>query len=59
MAGSVAPAGAGAEDGVCFVDEHDAGCELFGKGEDGSDVLFAFADVHVVDICDWSVKEHE
>ena len=56
VAGAVGAAGAGAEDGVGFVDEDDAGRELFGEGEDGPDVLFAFADVHVVDIWDWSVK---
>ena len=50
MAGAVAAAAAGAEDGVGFVDEDDAGSEFFGEAEDCSDVLFAFADVHVVDI---------
>ncbi len=46
-----AAAAAGAEDGVGFVDKDDAGGEFFGKGKDGADILFAFADVHVVDVC--------
>ena len=51
MAGAVtAAAAAGAQDGIGFVDEDDAGGEFFGEAEDGADVLLAFADVHVVDV---------
>lgn len=36
-------AAAGAEEGVDFVDENDAGGEFFGDGEEGADQLFTFA----------------
>ena len=51
MASAVAGAAAGAEDGVGLIDKDDARCQLFCEAEDGFDVFFAFADVHVVDIC--------
>ena len=50
VTGSSVGAGAGTENGVCLVDKDDTRVELFGQGEDRSDVLFAFADVHIVHI---------